>query len=434
MQAVGVYLIKLRIVNINFKTEIITKHWYSGINQLISVEFNKCTFKMIGPNAFDANAFDFLSYIYIYSMQNIHLGPIHKYTYLGIFIVNSTIQSIDNDMLTPIRERISSVYIVYFPNFEKTILLFEKRTFKSLLTVQIHGKNNDVNRSIDQNTFGRMPKIVILVLIRCGIEYIHPNTFDYIGRSLIQLRLEHNKLKTIEQRVFLTFLDTRSMEMYGKKLLTYNGNPLNCTCDLFEGNSLHHYLGNTFRAISTEPCNLTALDLSCNIQNISSQKMNIDCMEGKCNSPNIYNFPAVNMRVINHELVLRSNYALKFRLWIQSHGGFGIRMRTKCPTPEWLRNSGTCIFLSTTIQHMHIANFSVQWPITVFFAILSTSSKRVFPLHIQTFNYYASGDAAPSTWIFATEIICLLIGHLIGIASGIIFKIYYMDGTVYNQR
>lgn len=415
----------MQLIGINFPNDTVSPGWYGDGRDNISIlKFTNCSFNSVHPDAFKSTALTGIWVVNYRGISGLHLGPIHNHNYLGIWLEFTRLRSIDNTFLTPIRKTFRALHLQYFPNFEKSIRIFENRTFITLHRIYIIGEGNEVSRSLDHTTFGRMPTINVLHISFCGIEHIEPNTFAQMGRSLFHVELNDNKLKTVDPTNLEKFLDTYQKEWYHKHFL-YSYNPLDCNCELLEIHVLTAYVNDKYKLIPLTSCDYRNPNRSCSLQSVSMRKLNRTC-DRPCQPDDEFMYPRVDLRVSEDQLLVQTNYKLKFRLWIHRHRGHEIRKRSKCPTPEWLRNSVTCLMLPGANKTISITKYVEGSNLTTFMAILTIPRKRVFPLQVQTLNLLAKFEFEyPKFAVIVIGIGCGLVGILLGIVIGICY--YYAD-------
>lgn len=333
-----------------------------------------------------SSAFKLLHTIIFRELTEFHVSAI-AFPFRSLEFQSTNIRLIDNDFLSLYVRTIDSLEMDNFPSNAKSLNFFSNNRYLTLKVVVIVGDDGNVTRTLDTDSFNGLPQVKSLVLRHCGIERIHPNAFQHIGRSLLFLDLSMNKLQLIDSVWLLTFFDTFQVE---HKFLQYRRNPLNCDCKLRELRILTAFLRSEFAISAVDrffaqfiQCDRDVPLGMCNVQTIRKEKL----CASQMSSP-LFMFVKVNLRIANGLLYVRTDSKLKIRIWVYSHSGIEIRKHAKrCPSPEWLRNSTACLSVNGDVSRtIPIAEFTQRSRLTTFAAILPVTNKGMWLFHIQTYR------------------------------------------------
>lgn len=407
----------ITLQNYSFPNSTLTTNWYSGTSKFQKLKFYQGNLKSIEMDAFTpSTAFNLLHTIIFRELTEFHVAAI-AFPFRSLEFQSTNIRLIDNDFLSLYARTIDGLEMDNFPSNAKSMNFFNNNRYLTLKVIVIVGDDGNVTRALDADSFNGLPQIKSLVLRQCGIERIHPNAFQHIGRSLIFLDLSFNKLQLIDSAWLLTFFDTFQLE---SKFLQYRRNPLNCDCKLRELGIFTAFLRSEFATAPVDrffaqfiQCNRDVPPLvMCNIQTIRKEKL---CAP-EMSSP-LFMFIKVNLRISNGRLYVRTDSKLKIRIWMYHHGDIEIRKHAKrCPTPEWLRNSTACLSVNDDVSRtIPIAEFAQRSRLITFAAILPVTKKGMWLFHIQTYRNVANDGSEFSDIVkWGTVLTAIFGGFFIG--------------------
>lgn len=422
----------LHLNEIDFPNATLNIFWYSGIESITKLEFNRCQLSLIEDNAFNADVFEKLEYLKFVHMKLLDLQMGFFNPLRGLEFHHTRLVTIPDNFLTPHQKSLNSFYMMDFPLNTNLNELFGYLRLSQLRAVQLYGiyGHDDVSRSLQASNFTRLPSIDILALVNFGIEQIDPKTFDFIGETLTMLDLTCNKLKTIQTRWFAIFLDTNRRDK-SYKLLWYKFNPMECNCDFYEVRNFTIYLKHFHNMheeheYSMRPhCEIgreTKHNLKCdNLQTMRKEKIYFN--ESAITT---YSYPRVDIRVRvrsdDSTLIVRTKFRSNYRVLIQNRRTMEKRKRSKCPSPQWIRHSITCFVFSHEVKSIPVHEYLNKTLLTTIFVILTEPNKRVWPMHIQTINAQMLVHETMQNFV----ILLGAIGGWCGIFIAIIL-IYYWD-------
>lgn len=399
-----ILFVTLELFSIKFPNSSIGSGWYDGKMRIDNLVFVDCELNEIKQNAFVTN-------LNVFKRVN------------NLFFANTSTKSLPVNMLAPNSGLLNGFYITDFPDKHTLNDLFGQPKPKlNMKYVAVKGVESKTPRVLHPSNFSQLVSLQILELSSMEIEYIHPNTFDFTGKTLKTIDLSRNKLTTIQVRWFAVYLDTIAGAYY--QLLMYQLNPLKCDCNFYELRNFTIYLKtyvllsphlSTSVAYRNNTCVGEELNKTCpNLQTIAKKK--IFFSETVFES---FSYPKVVIRVVNGRdsaVMVSTEFESKVRLIIWSHKGNEIRKRSNCPTPEWLRKSVNCLGLRAPRNVLALNEFLRQADELSFFVILTNSLKRVWPLHIATYKAIDTVEIFPD-WIevFLMLAICPVPGFLAGI-------------------
>lgn len=297
-----------------------------------------------------------------------------------VYFMNIKFRRIANRLLSPLTRGLVSFSISYMPDNVNFTEFFGRERYMTLSYFRIIGnEKQSTARSLDVTSLPRMPRITNIRINYCGIEHIHANTFEYTGETLYLLDLNFNKLKAISIDFIAKILDTPFTSI-GRKSIAFFFNPLDCSCEFYELCNFT-YLSLEQPIDSLPICQNTVPHLNCDkdVQTISKRTlpdMSADTL-ALCK---------INMRISNDNLIVKTKYTLKFRLWLMQHAPVGYNPTTKCPSKQWISESVTCLILSGEPKFFNVKRFVKKSHLTIFGAVLIMANREIWPLHLQTYR------------------------------------------------
>lgn len=276
-------------------------------------------------------------------------------------------------------------------------LFGSERLLRLRSAIVVGNLRSTTTRTLTAADFAKLSVVEKLRLNQLGIVDIEPNTFDFIGMTLREIYLHDNLLKHIQARWFAEFFDKQWL--YNRKMIYYQYNPLECDCDFYEMRNLTLFmrLPHGYYPLEDDSWELThecfgqnPMPVCVNLQEIRRDKLHVT------DTPvETFAYPKVNLRIDNDILIALTNYTMTFRILLQKYNSIEIRKRTRCPSPQWLRENVLCWMLPGEKKRISVAQFIQESSLTTFLAILIDGHKRVWPLHIQTIRRITQIDTEP---------------------------------------
>lgn len=354
--------------------------WYGGRKVIDALTVQSCQLHTIAPFAFNATVFEHLKLLRFVSLENFEFS--FQSWPIPLFVLkfeNCEFRRVTYELLSAFTRVLQELFISNLPdeaNFTEIFRSNNRDRFLRLNSFEIIGVGGErATRSLTNLCLPRLPRIHTIVLNRCGIERIHPNTFAFMGETLITLNLDDNKLKTLSIETFAALFDVPTKY---QKIFFYLYNPLECTCDFYELNNFTYF---SHRLRLAPSCLAVDPHLNCdNMQTIAKEKL-----YSNDQGVNVFGLSKVNIRIAGGLLIAKTKFTAKFRLLIINHKGVQFQANAKCPTLGWIRDSVKC-FLLPNRKTIYIRKFLQKSELITFCAILTMLDKRVWPLHIQTYR------------------------------------------------
>lgn len=414
--------VRLKLKNIAYPNSSIDRQWYKGVKSISWLEFQGGTLLSIQSDAFSSDCFKYLQLIRFYDIKNFHISHFDSNSIREITYERMEIESILIDFLIPHAKRLTEISITFFPSSQINFEFLKCSRFLELIYVYIVGERHTVSRSLEEHAFYRLPRIQLISLRYCGIEFIHSNTFDFIGQTLLLLDLSFNRIKIINSKWFLLFLDSYYIYRHKHLLLAYN--PIIIDCNLIDLDLLTRYINGDVIQHSL----FQFPNHSCNVQSITKEKLYID----NFNRPG-FEYPRVDFGLVGDILLVKTSFSLKIRILIQYSHSMEIRKKSMCPSPEWIRESTLCFYLDDKPKVIQIHRFFKKSNIILVYAILPMPFKRIWPLHIQSirnpFDINHLDYSMTIVWTIIWIDICLIISALMVIFC----KLYAVYEPLDNQ-
>lgn len=412
----------MRLTDISFPNYTLPSGWYGTAYYPIgSLIFHRCDLRAFEPGVFDAPAFSSLHFFSFIELKHTDLSfanivPVYT-TFLYIQTTHFHRINISMNLFEPYAKSLHTLELDYFPDTQPEIHIFKSAKYLQLSVVYIRCEGGGVIRSIDGSHFKNLRQIQTLYLTQCGIAHIESGTFDFIGRTLTEIDLTSNKLKSIEVIWFYTFFTVIDTSM---KYVNLHQNPIECNCDVFELEVTKTFIKyfNKYRAISPKllplrQCEEAFVNLNCGTQIISRDKIQVDQSP---DADDTFVFSKLNLRIASNSLlVVKTNVRLPIRIWLQRHNWIEVIRSSKCPSRHWLRESVTCLFLTEKTRMIPIIRLLQGTLITTFYAILTVPKKHVWPLHMQTYRHQQESDENFPSFILALMPFSFLPSFLLGI-------------------
>lgn len=378
------------------------------------LEIMNCELSIITPNAFNATVFHRLQDIEFRSLNNFefNVSPTIYQEWFAIVFTDVHFRHVAQRSFSPLKRNVKNLFIEHMPDDVNFAELFANDRFLTLTHLAITGVGDYATRLLDSSCLPRMPHIKFVMMRRCGITFVHTNTFKYTGTTLRGVYLDFNKLTTISIDAFASIMDAPRKQ----PSLTFVSNPLDCTCEFYE---LRNFtiIGSKQEMWEIGECTEIRSQSSCtNMQTISKRKLFIV-------NPDIfvYGLPKVSVRVGSDGfLVVITKFTVAFRLLVINRADIRYRKNSKCPMSEWMRNSVKCVRLTGSESNISIAQFRPEAgsSLLTLGVILPMANRQMWPLHIQTYRYSFDvvehfGGVTVYILMCITSIAGLLIGGLI---------------------
>lgn len=395
-------------------------NWYTGHHKVDALFLSDCNFQIIHSDAFTSPALTDIYQLFIcYNQPILHFDKqaFRQLSNLQALHVHFTaISVLEPNMFYAMRKTLTTFTYLEHGDTLSLSDIFAEIRMSRLYLVSIQTCSDQapckISKSLSCGTFAGLAIIRLLKLINCGIEFIGSGTFDFIGETLVALDLYKNRIKTVPVDLFFVFIDNHHPE---KTLTVINDNT---TCDC------HFYEASNMTLIGIDPdlmikncwsdffnCNWPVIDLKCN----DLEKIHRATLELTANI-NVYAYPKVNFYVENDFLMVKSNFIERFRLVMLSGVWLGRKLSTKCADKHWIQESARCFLLNDAESVFQLRELLQPAQYSTVFAILKTTRKRVWPLHIRSFRYSIENQFI--VWInILVWSGSIMIGVFIGVAA-----------------
>lgn len=418
----------LEMRGIQFPNGRIAPNWYNGQISIYSIIIELDNVTVIENNAFDMDAFRNLDTITLIfqTLTRIEANAFNnlacvdhlslRSTDTGTFWNNPSIS-----ILTPIRRTLQYFYNMNFTGTFNSLFGGEKLSQLSGVIIQ-NPPDRHCTRILAPQNFSGLSFIARLALKNCGIEAILDQTFDYIGRTLVELNLSHNPLMQINLEVFwifITFPPTQS-DFVDEKLLIFVQNTYECDCSFYELKNMtmisfgtSAFPGAERKITCVEPS--TSVDTKCG----DKQLIHVDNWHLNHSTIKLYAFPRfqIEFNRLDGSVIVKQVQRRLYRLWIQNLNDPEIKRKLLCPNRGWLHDSINCLILSKTTEVIDIRHQIAQSELTLICVMYLVNFKAVWPLQCATirrpFNNKNS-NGTHSIMTFGT--VGLLIGLFISCA------------------
>lgn len=172
--------------------EELKKGWFNGSMRIIhGIVFHHCIIRKLQASAFKKDGGSRRTQSFV-NLLNLSFEETH-------------IEEIERDFLAPAHRYLHHFAFTNFPDHANLTDIFGQNKLNGLRFVACAGKISNYTRTITAANFRGLTNIQLLTLICCGIEDIEADAFDFIGRTLTQLRLGGNKLKPFKCDGLLLF-------------------------------------------------------------------------------------------------------------------------------------------------------------------------------------------------------------------------------------
>lgn len=374
------------MTNMKFPNGTMQTDWYNGHTAMRVLNVVGGHLHTITPFAFNSSAFESLMFLQFISLQAFEFSfqswPLPLFS---LRFENCLFRRVTKQLLSGFSQVLHLFSMTYMPDDADFTQIFRsnmRERYIMLETFEIRGAGGwNATRSLNNLCLPRLPRVASMRLNYCGIERIHRNTFEFIGKTLTTLDIQFNKMKTVSIGMFPALFDVPAKH---EKLFLYFHNPLECTCELEELRNFT-YLNQKKNYLSS--CRHGDLPLKCeNLQTISKEKLLSDV--GDRDGVYVFALSKVNVRVSDGRLMANTAFPAKFRLLIIRHRGVQFQANAKCPTSGWIRESVKCLVLRDGKQTIPIESVLHKSELTTIGVILTMLNKQIWPLHLQTYRRF----------------------------------------------
>lgn len=169
--------------------------------------------------------------------------------------------------------------------------------------------------TVSNGNFTKLSAIEVIHLKSCGIKHIQYGAFNYISRTLTDLRLESNEIKTLAPWAFNRLIGTISyISLYDNALL--------CDCNFMELLYIGMWQNNTrfntelFLFVECAPnypfkYNTSLAEQCKNLQIIHLSKICFHLRDEE-----MYNYSKCRLKIVNDSLYITTMVDDPYRIWI----------------------------------------------------------------------------------------------------------------------
>lgn len=389
---------------------------------MYSIEFNNISMLLITSHAFDSPVFLQMHELIFVNVDHLKIDfGMFTNVLTEIHFYDTDLLHINNNLLSPHYRTLLKLTANNFPATTDLTSFFGNRKLLWFLTVHIIGaKSQLIRRTLFAINFSRLVRINYLALVRCSIDAIQRDAFNFIGETLKTLDLTDNLLKAIDVAWFAVFLDDLK---FRENYVFFDGNPIVCNCQFYEVRNL------TLLAKMGERNGMLALQIHesmprCVVHTATVQTcdtLQIISEEKICSLKSMVRpyaiaasnaFPKFAIHIARHKyendtttvVVIKTKFTVNFRLLILNNHSNQNVIKRKCPSLGQLKDSVACITLRGDVNAIPLIDGqlpksqinSVRF-LTTFGIVLSVANKRMWPLHIQTYRR-ADADDGITDW------------------------------------
>lgn len=365
-------------------------NWYEGIKTVNYLKIEYGTLHTIESGAFNSTVFNEMDTLVL--TLNV---PIEYKSGIWRGLNNLLMLLLGNvnlfytdaeDFLLPFAQTLST-YVSNFGHTDKDVRFnrfFANYNLSELREISLNfiKPQLDYRRLLAADNFSSMPVIERINIINCGIEVIEADAFSRIGRTLIQLNLEQNKIKKLPANVFNVFFDKNQLPVL-PKLLNLTANGFVCSCEFYELKYLS--LINVGRkSYDTWRCSADSSALSMemcpNLQILRPDRIHP--------THNItYAYPRIDLKLIakNALLLVKIINRDKYRVFIRNYNMEYANDSDLCYDGQWAPASVNCFYFENVSDAIPIADY-LRTDLTTICVIYADMLKHVWPLHCITIN------------------------------------------------
>lgn len=425
--------IALTIADVEFPNQTIGYGWYQGKSNLHTLNLFRCVIMSIQANAFKSNVFKSLNTLNLRIPHPIQyeIGILNGLRALIMFFVDtgSCIPE-DVDLLSPARRNLQ-FFNYYIDRCPPTPFryLFGVQKLSNLQSVTIICHNSGTEyQTLAASNFTALVRIEWLTL-HCDIAVIQPNTFDFIGETLVSIDLSANRLTRIHVECFDIFLDRNSyINSRWQKRLLIAWNPLRCDLEFYK---LRNRTLISFGYADPQTlfhCTIATASGHSDRGN-DTQIMHPGRFALQHHGVDTYAFRnfqlAVNSATKQVEIVQAA--ATNYRIIFMEYFSNGIGCRTGCPNSNLIRARMRCVQLHRPLEQINVWDAFPQVKLVVVCVIFMSATKRFLPLHCLTVRYKSlvNADGRPDRTAFFFGIVIfvgLLLFAVATVVTAIVFR------------
>lgn len=378
------------INGVKFPNSTLSPNWYKGRQKIDQLHFNQCDLKQIDPNALDIEALHDIEGFQIeqnqtFELKNGMFTGFRKIEQIRFF--TSLAHGGNVNCLKEVSKILIRLVVDLFPNEMTLSDIFGTSRMSNLRSLIVSSSANNVDlasRPLSPANFSRLPVIQHLTIKCIVISSIQPETFDFIGETLISLNLLDNKLKLIDVRLFFAIINRAQIV---HKTVFFTGNRMICNCDFYETRTVIHQVFNFFfrdlRIFIPDCIHILKDDVS-NLPHLKCEHLQQVKFHIKPDFLEKHHFRKVDISISNDIMIVSTKAKYRFRLLILIQRPPILKKNSKCPTKKWIRESAKCALLTGESNELPVAQFLRSTFSTTFCALLPTSPKRPWLLHCQT--------------------------------------------------
>lgn len=244
--------------------------WFTGTVPVRDLQMNIIQIITIESNAFEADSFASLSYLYITCFNLVFridtFNGLHSLEILRINGLKLQCFQCLNGVGSTLKElQIWSSEFNVANGFTSDIEMM------NLVYIDISSKLQSLNK---QRIFERLSRLMVLDLSDCGISSLDTSTFTGISTTLEVLNLDNNQLKTLPLNVF--------DQLISLTVLRLNNNPWHCNSELCPlQRYITKYSANNLNVICFSPAEMKLKPVSgiTNICPIDNTTQTIKCLD-----------------------------------------------------------------------------------------------------------------------------------------------------------
>lgn len=213
------------------------RNWYMGNFSLNFLAIRTKELHAIYPEAFDDAIFDSMTFLEIYvtgGSVRVFDGSLDTLDSLRAFYFTArTIKYLPMGMLDACAKMMAFAKIDGWSNNVNLNEMFANKPFSNLEKLQIKNVQwpQTKFRLLAADNFTAFRRLRALRLIKCGIEMIDEHAFDGIASTLVWIKLNDNRIKSIDLSMF-----RRAFETKKETVLKLDNNQVThaCSCQLIE--------------------------------------------------------------------------------------------------------------------------------------------------------------------------------------------------------
>lgn len=408
--------IALSIANVKFPNQTIGYGWYQGKSNLHTLSLIECVIMSIQANAFESIVFNSLNTLNLRISHSIQyeIGILNGLPAL-IMLVVDTASCIPEDvqLLSPARRNLQ--YFNY--NIDQCPptpfrYLFGIQKLSNLQSVSIICLySGSEYQTLAASNFTALVRIESLTL-HCDIAVIQPQTFDFIGETLVSIDLSANRLTRIHVECFNIFLDRNSyINLNWRKQLRIAGNPLRCDAEFYK---LRNRTLISFGYADPQAlfdCTI-ATTSGHNARRNDTQLIHPERFALPHHGVATYAFRNFQLAVnpANTQVEIAQAATTNYRIIFMEYFSNGIGCRTGCPNRNLIRARMRCIKLHKPLELIDVWDAFPQANLVVVCVIFMSATKRFLPLHCLTARYKSvvNGDGRPDRTAYFYGIVIFL--------------------------